>query len=1084
MERPKDEPARLRDRISELERMVEGLKGTTKALVESEEETWLLFDEAPLAYHSLDSQGRILKVNHAWMDVLGYARGDVIGKWFGDLLGPEDQRHFKKRFEQFKREGTVHDVEFEVRCKDGSHLSVSFDGRLAYDENGRFRHTHCIMRDVSARKRAEERAAAEQAKLARALECSADLIVVVDLKGKLKMANQAYVEATGYTAHELIGKDFAHILVPDHVPDAWEVFHKDVMRHGSISGRMMNVVTKDGNLLNLMGSATVMCDENGEPAEVLLIGKDMTESIRTQEALRESEDRLRALFGSSPESITILGLDGTILARNKATEEISGLPSSDLIGKTFGELGVVLEDDFAEDGVMLARLKSGEKLGPVEGTIVRKDGEMRWIEIFASPLKKDDETYAIQAITRDITERKRLGILSTVLRDLGLALSTISDLREGLRLCLDAALKVSDMDCGGIYLVDQASGALELAFHQGLSPEFIQAVSHFKPGAANFKLVMAGKPVYTEHARLGVPLGRAQAAAGLRAIAVLPITREGRVIGCINVASHTVEQVPGWSRESLETVATAIGNAITRLRAETALGVSENRFRSLTEHAPDYIVQLDREGRILFTNRLYDGVSMDDIIGTSVFAWIPAEYHLRFEEALEVAFDTGKPQIVDYSAVDPKGRKIWYSANMGPVSDESGVTGSAILVIRDLTERRTAEKALQEREARFRGVFDNASHGMVLVGRDGRLILANDRSHTMLGYEPGELVGNAVMEHTHPDDLEMSRANLKMLIEGKLDGYRVEKRYLRKDGALIWVDLSVRPLRSNGGEIESILGILVDITERKRAEEALRRGEEQIRRYSEDLEDMVRERTARIHELEHQRAESEKLAATGRMAARIAHEINNPLGGIKNSFLLLKDIMDKNHPHYAYAGRVEGEIDRIAGIVRRMFDFYKPGRAGDTEVSISKTITDVVAILESTSRAAEVTLSLDAPEDPITATLPGGYVDQIMYNLIRNAIEASQPGNAVEVSAAVEGDTAVIRVRDEGPGIPEEIADRVFEPFFTTKDRTGVNGLGLGLSVSRGMAEMMGGSIAFDSASDTGTTFTVSLPIGKQTEEV
>jgi hypothetical protein len=307
--------------------------------------------------------------------------------------------------------------------------------------------------------------------------------------------------------------------------------------------------------------------------------------------------------------------------------------------------------------------------------------------------------------------------------------------------------------------------------------------------------------------------------------------------------------------------------------------------------------------------------------------------------------------------------------------------------------------------------------------------------------------------------------------------------YRCKDGTRRFTVSRLYPLIGRDRRVQGCFFANTDITERRRAEEALRRGEEQIRRYSEDLEDMVRERTARIHELEHQRAESEKLAATGRMAARIAHEINNPLGGIKNSFLLLRDIMDKAHPHYEYAALVEKEIDRIAGIVRKMFDVYRPDGEGVTEVSIEEIVRDVAAILESTCRASQVELRLEMPESPIKATLPGGYVNQVLFNLIRNSIEASESGDAVNVSAGLEGDVAVIRVRDEGRGIPDEIEERVFEPFFTTKDVSGLNGLGLGLSVSKGMVEAMGGSIAFESKPAQGTTFTVTLPIGERAEE-
>jgi two-component system sporulation sensor kinase C len=270
---------------------------------------------------------------------------------------------------------------------------------------------------------------------------------------------------------------------------------------------------------------------------------------------------------------------------------------------------------------------------------------------------------------------------------------------------------------------------------------------------------------------------------------------------------------------------------------------------------------------------------------------------------------------------------------------------------------------------------------------------------------------------------------------------------------------------------------VVDLTRRRRAEDALRLAEAQIRLYSRDLEKAVAERTARIRVLERQRSESEKLAATGRMAARVAHEINNPLAGIKNSFQLLKQTMNREHPYFPYAARLEKEIDRIAGIVRRMFDLYHHDGIKVVEVPVGETITGVVAILENACRASGIEIKVSVPDHSVTTCLPEGYLNQILFNLIQNSLEASGPGDVVEVGMSVGQGRLSITVSDRGKGIDPPIAHRVFEPFFTTKDGSTSSGLGLGLSVSKGMVEATGGALTFESKATGGTVFTVSLPI-------
>ncbi len=168
-------------------------------------------------------------------------------------------------------------------------------------------------------------------------------------------------------------------------------------------------------------------------------------------------------------------------------------------------------------------------------------------------------------------ERKQAENMAHTQRNLALALSAVPGLDEGLRLCFEATLHVSGMDCGGIYFIDGASGALDLAFHKGLTPDFARCVSHYDADSANVQLVMTGQPIYTEHLQLGVPLDASERHEGLRAMAVIPIYQEDRVIGCLNVASHTLDEVPVFARDALETIVAQIGNSIGRLKAEEAL---------------------------------------------------------------------------------------------------------------------------------------------------------------------------------------------------------------------------------------------------------------------------------------------------------------------------------------------------------------------------------------------------------------------------------------------------------------------------------------------------------------------------------
>lgn len=151
-----DELKNLRRRLEELEESEAGLKETERLLKQSEERFRLLYENAPLAYQSIDANGRFMEVNQAWLDMLGYSRDKVIGKWCGAFLLPAYQDKFASYFPQFKTAGEVHGVEFEVVKKDGSQRLIAADGELGRDRQEQFKQTHCIFHDVTERKRMEQ----------------------------------------------------------------------------------------------------------------------------------------------------------------------------------------------------------------------------------------------------------------------------------------------------------------------------------------------------------------------------------------------------------------------------------------------------------------------------------------------------------------------------------------------------------------------------------------------------------------------------------------------------------------------------------------------------------------------------------------------------------------------------------------------------------------------------------------------------------------------------------------------------------------------------------------------------------------
>lgn len=253
--------------------------------------------------------------------------------------------------------------------------------------------------------------------------------------------------------------------------------------------------------------------------------------------------------------------------------------------------------------------------------------------------------------------------------------------------------------------------------------------------------------------------------------------------------------------------------------------------------------------------------------------------------------------------------------------------------------------------------------------------------------------------------------------------------------------------------------------------------EEQLHLQNEKLETLVQARTTRIMELERQRMEIEKLAASGRMAATVAHEINNPLSCIKGGFMLIKDSIPKKNKYYEYVDIIEHEIDRVARIVNQMFNLSKPYQGKISEFEPIAVIRDVITILKEPGNEYNIVINFKSHNDTVKVTLSEDYFRQILYNIIKNALEASSEGGSVEVNVKIENDRLNVVVSDEGEGMSDEVRSKIFEPFFSTKSKYSDSGLGLGLAITKVIVESMGGSIDCISKKGKGTAFTIDLPI-------
>jgi PAS domain S-box-containing protein len=578
---------------------------------------------------------------------------------------------------------------------------------------------------------------------------------------------------------------------------------------------------------------------------------------RVELALGEYEERFRSLVESATDAIILADQGGMIVSWNKGAQAIFGYMKDEIVGQPLTALMPARYHEAHRQG--LERMRRGGKAHVIGRTVelhgVRKDGAEFPLELSLATWKtREGQWYS--GIIRDITERKRTERRLAVEHTTTRILAESATLQEAARKILPVICEDLGWEIGEIWHVDSEAGVLRCletwSAHPADFAEFASVTRSltFESGRGlPGRVWTAGKPVWVSDVLRDLNFPRAQVAAkcGFHAGVGFPILIGGEALGVLEFFSREIRQPDQLVLTMMASIGSQMGQFAERKSAEAALERLRHTHALVLHSAGEGIYGVDTHGRTTFVNPA----------GARMLGWQPAEllgrpihplvHHTRPDGtpypgedcAIYAAFKDGHVHVVDTEVFwrkDGSSFPVEYVST--PIREQEELVG-AVVVFKDITERKRAEEALLESEERLRVALTAGEMGTWDWHIQSGRVVWSDNVEPIFGLPRGTFAGTytAFLDRLHPDDRESTVHAIRDAIEGRKD-YEVEHRIIRPDGAIRWLACKGRVVRDQAGKPFRMLGTVQDTTDKKRAIEALRESQERFQQLAENIREV------------------------------------------------------------------------------------------------------------------------------------------------------------------------------------------------------------------------------------------------------
>ncbi len=791
----------LRVHQIELEMQNEDLRQAQVKLEELKDRYLDLYDFAPVGYLTLNEKGLILEANLTAVRLLGEERQTLIKRPFSRFVGQEFGDAYYLYLQKVFEAQTKQTCEIELTKKDGTQFYAQLESIAIQDENGQFSWCRTIVSDISERKRVEGEKQAlltsvqeGKERLFALVDSIADEVWFVDTQKRFTLANAAALrefclpDSVDIDVDKLVKG--LEVLRADRSPRPFEEAPPLRALGGEVVRNLEEVVRTpaSGELRYRQVSSAPVRDSKGCIIGAVSVVRDVTDLRKSEEAVPERENRLTNYLNS----INEMGLGIFVVDRDYKIRHMNP-PMVQWFGDHSGKVcyesvaGLSAPCPYCQ----LSNVINGSKVVHYEPTT--PDGKT--FRIVAAPVRENDGSISKMEIIADITDGKRTE--ERLKRSEEKYRTLFEESFDGLFITSPGG-KILDINKKGVAMFgyDRKEEMLSLDLERDVyahPPDRMRILSMVNAqGTAEYEVVVKKK------------------------------NGEEMITYCALIAEKD-------ERGVITSYRGIIRDITDPKRAEEKLVSSEKAYRTLAENIPGIVYRVhfnDHPSMELFNNQVESitgFTSAELTIGEvcSIDPLILSEDRPKVVELVKESFSQNQPFHIEYRIRHKNGATRHLLEYGRPVLGSGGAPSFIDGVIFDVTERRTAELDLRASEERFKGVFQNASVGIDLVDGLGRIVEANHSFAQMLGYSADELLKMTILDITHPEDVEDSKHRHHNMVEGKTDAYRFEKRYVRKDGEVIWADVSVSAVRGPDGVYEATIGVISDITARKRAEESL-----------------------------------------------------------------------------------------------------------------------------------------------------------------------------------------------------------------------------------------------------------------------